>query len=265
LVVEPGPGVGFEEFTLLIRDAGGKVISEAPVKGVSYVDVPLPPPPGSFATLVLTAEGGTSRTEHDHRVLSFRVYACGRGTGGVTNLETFETGPAQFWMALTTQSRDSEVEWETVLEKWLPQIAEMGRPAFLHTNACGDFTLMAREHWHDLRGYPELDLFSMHLDSLLCFAAHHAGAREEVLAEPMRIFHIEHAIGSGWTPEGQSQLYERLAQKRIQCVSYDEVVWLIAQMRRLRAPVVFNRDDWGLAELPFSETTPQTVLYASGV
>jgi hypothetical protein len=124
---------------------------------------------------------------------------------------------------------------------------------------------MAREHWDDLRGYPELDLFSMHLDSLLCVAAHHAGAREEVLAEPMRIFHIEHAIGSGWTPEGHTKLYERLAQKRIQCVSYEEVVRLIAQMRSLRVPMIFNLDDWGLAASAFRETTPPTVSYASGV
>jgi hypothetical protein len=78
----------------------------------------------------------------------------------------------------------------------------------------------------------------------------------------MRIFHIEHAIGSGWTPEGQTKLYERLAQKRIQCVSYEEVVWLVAQMRRLRAPIVFNLEDWGLARTALAENTPATVTHA---
>lgn len=58
---------------------------------------------------------------------------------------------------------------------------------FLHTNGCGDFTLIAGEHWFDLRGYPELDIFSMNIDSVFCFAAHYGGAREEVLPEPMRI------------------------------------------------------------------------------
>ncbi len=61
--------------------------------------------------------------------------------------------------------------------------------SFVHTNACGDFTLMAREHWCDLRGYPEFDLFSMNLDSILCISAHHGGAREQMLDEPMRIYH----------------------------------------------------------------------------
>src|SRR5262249_28099540 len=68
----------------------------------------------------------------------------------------------------------------------------------LQTNACGDFTLLAREVWFAMRGYAELDIFSMHLDSLLCHAAHHGGAQECLLGEPMRIFHIEHAAGSGW-------------------------------------------------------------------
>jgi hypothetical protein len=38
----------------------------------------------------------------------------------------------------------------------------------MHTNACGDFTLLARRQWHKLRGYPEIPIWSMHIDSLLC-------------------------------------------------------------------------------------------------
>ena len=58
-----------------------------------------------------------------------------------------------------------------------------------------------------------MDLFSMNLDSLFCFAAHYGGAREQVLSDPMRIYHIEHGSGSGWTPEGQAKLFERIAAK----------------------------------------------------
>lgn len=76
--------------------------------------------------------------------------------------------------------------------------------AQLHTNGCGDFTLMALENWLDLRGYPEFDTFSMHLDSIFCFSAHYSGVVEEVLEEPLRIYHIEHGTGSAWTPEGRS-------------------------------------------------------------
>ncbi len=85
------------------------------------------------------------------------------------------------------------------------------RRLHLHTNGCGDFTLMARDHWMDLRGYPEFDMFSMNIDSMLCFAAHHGNVLEEMLKDPMRIYHIEHGIGSGWTPEGSEKgLFERV-------------------------------------------------------
>ena len=114
---------------------------------------------------------------------------------------------------------------------------------------------MARQHWFDVRGYPEFDLFSMNLDSVLCYSAHYAGFREEILSEPMQIYHIEHQTGSGWTPEGQAQLYTRLAAKGLPVINYREVVDWAAQMRRLNSPMIFNRENWGLADLDLSETT----------
>jgi FkbM family methyltransferase len=127
-------------------------------------------------------------------------------------------------------------------------------PDFLHTNGCGDFTLLARERWMDLRGYPELDVFSMNIDSAFCFAAHYGGTREEVLADPMRIYHIEHGSGSGWTPEGQKSLFDRIAAKGIPILDNEDVLQWGAQMRRLNSPIIFNREDWGLASLEFNET-----------
>jgi hypothetical protein len=124
----------------------------------------------------------------------------------------------------------------------------------LHTNGCGDFTLLARDHWLDLRGYPEFDLFSMHIDSVFCYAAHYSGAREEILADPIRIYHIEHATGSGWTPEGQAALFERIAAKGLSWVDYSEVVSWAAQMQRLGTPMIFNTENWGLADFDLPET-----------
>ena len=53
----------------------------------------------------------------------------------------------------------------------------------------------------------------MNIDSLFCWTAHHGGAREEMLEDPMRIYHIEHGTGSGWTPEGEQKLFERITAK----------------------------------------------------
>jgi hypothetical protein len=129
-----------------------------------------------------------------------------------------------------------------------------GAPDFLHTNGCGDFTLLAREHWFDLRGYAEMDLFSMNLDSLFCFAAHYGGACEEVISDPMRIYHIEHGAGSGWTPEGQAKLFERIAAKGLSFLGNEEVLAMAAEMRRLGAPMIFNHEDWGLSAFALNET-----------
>jgi len=160
------------------------------------------------------------------------------------------------WTAVTVESRPADIDWASRLKEYRRVIADMGKPVSVHMSACGDFTLMAREHWFDVRGYAELDQFSMNLDSILCYAAHHAGAREQLLPEPMRIYHIEHGAGSGWTPEGEGKLYARISQQGIQSVSYQDLVALITQMRSLHAPVIFNMDDWGLAAHTFPETTP---------
>ena len=125
---------------------------------------------------------------------------------------------------------------------------------FVHTNACGDFTLLAREHWFDLRGYPEFDLFSMNLDSIFCIAAHHGGAREQILEDPMRIYHLEHATGSGWTPEGQAKLFERIRARGLSFVDNEEILVWASQMNRLKSPMIFNHSNWGLAEYELKET-----------
>ena len=123
----------------------------------------------------------------------------------------------------------------------------------LHTNGCGDFTLLSREAWFDLRGYPEFDAFSMNIDSVFCWAAHHAGFEEEMLEEPLRIYHIEHGVGSGWTPEGEAKLYERIQKKKIPWLEYPDVISWARDMNRFHVPFVFNLGNWGLAEDEFEE------------
>ncbi len=263
-LVEPGPGQG-ESFVLLVRqlNAGGGTIARAAVQGLTYLEFDVPAAPGSFTTLSLAPETQGRATGADPRVLDFRVFACGSGSARGSGAAAKSSSTA--WPALTIDTRPLTKDWAAELEPWSRQIRDMGKPAFLHTNACGDFTLMAREHWFDLRGYPELDLFSMHLDSLLCYAAHHAGAREEVLRDPMRIYHIEHGVGSGWTPEGQAVLEARIARRGIQSISHDDLAWLIAQMRGLNAPVLFNLENWGLVEHDLPETSPAVNVAAAAL
>lgn len=125
----------------------------------------------------------------------------------------------------------------------------------LHLNASGDFMLMAREHWFALRGYPELEMFSMNVDSLLCHIAYHTGIREKVLVDPMRIYHIGHT--KGWTPEVEQDGTMRrwLDSAGIPQLSIEQVFAWSLQMKRDRQPFVFNDEHWGLAceELPEME------------
>ena len=66
---------------------------------------------------------------------------------------------------------------------------------YLHTNACGDFTLMSRDTWFSIRGYPEFEAFSFNIDSIGILAAHYAGYEEVALLPPCVCFHIEHGVG----------------------------------------------------------------------
>lgn len=70
----------------------------------------------------------------------------------------------------------------------------------------------------------------------------------------MRIYHIEHGTGSGWTPEGQAKLFERIAAKGLKFVDNQEVLMWTAQMGSLAAPMIFNHEDWGLAGRELKET-----------
>jgi hypothetical protein len=127
--------------------------------------------------------------------------------------------------------------------------AKLPRILRLHTNACGDFTLMSRESWFDLRGYAEFEIFSFHLDSLLCYAAYYHGVREEILEKYMRIYHIEH--GSGWTPDAAEKLFNRLDAQGISRLTDGQLEEHIVKMSQSKK-TIFNDESWGLAgeELP---------------
>ena len=128
------------------------------------------------------------------------------------------------------------------------------RPDDIHVNACGDFQLMAREHWHALRGFPEFQTFSMNLDGLFSYIATAAGIEEHVFDVP--IYHLEHGVGSGWSPEGEGALQRRIAERGITWVDWPTVFVWAAYMRWLRAPIVFNQSSWGFGD----EALPERIV-----
>jgi hypothetical protein len=161
------------------------------------------------------------------------------------------------WFLEVVGSRPG-LNWSTTNQAASPFTNQMRNPVLLHTNGSGDFTLLSREDWWSLRGYAEFPIWPVHIDSLFCYAAHYAGIREVVLREPMRIFHIEHFSGAGWTPEGEQARVSRIESKGVSVLQNVDLVNWIDRMRRFNAPAIFTLDDWGLA----GEDLPETSLHA---
>ena len=176
------------------------------------------------------------------------------------------------------------------------QIYEQGAPSpreklpHLHTNACGDFHLMSKRYWHQLRGYREADIPSAYADGLLSFASYAAGVREVVLKEPLRLYHIDHSGKFNERPQGSGLPFEnrlsfpflpkkcnnfilRLYRILLTSLGYklkgsvDGIPTLhFAEYRKMardivagKRPYIFNDESWGLGQ----ETLEEYVINAA--
>ena len=123
----------------------------------------------------------------------------------------------------------------------------------IHTNACGDFTLLSREAWNKISGYAEFASYSFNIDSVGVYAAHYGGIEEISLLPPCVCFHIEHSLGSGWTPEGEQKLFDRLNKNEILNPEWPVLNDLIEHMRVSDEPVALNDEHWGFAAFDLPE------------
>lgn len=133
---------------------------------------------------------------------------------------------------------------------------EINAPEWIHLHSCSSFTMMAREHWFDLRGNPEMEICARFLDILLCYMAHYGGATEEMLPEPMRVYHQQPEIGAGYGPECLWGLLPRLRERGVPILELTDVLKWATEMRRRGEPKICNSQDWGLA----NEQLPETVI-----
>lgn len=131
-----------------------------------------------------------------------------------------------------------------------------------HSNACGDFALMAKSDWMKLDGYSELEMYSFHIDSMILVAGYYAGIREVDLAPPKEIYHIEHSAGSGWTPgKGEQQLFERLDKTGVPYLVWEDLLRYARELRYTNDPAQTflgkNKPSWGLMDRELPETLIQ--------
>ena len=61
------------------------------------------------------------------------------------------------------------------------------------------------------------------------------------------------SAGSGWRPEGEARLFQRMAQQKAPCLDYHELMDWARVMQGFQAPRIFNGGDWGLADLDSRE------------
>ncbi len=129
----------------------------------------------------------------------------------------------------------------------------------LHTNACGDFTLLSKSDWFLLRGYAEWPMYSFHIDSILLYQAWLAGIREYYVGRDAPVYHIEHGFASGYVAENPTPLFDRLKSMGVPFLDWNaEVVPLIESMRSKKVSdnsnfYLLNDENWGLVNFELKE------------
>ena len=198
-------------------------------------------------------------------------YRCNRCDVPETIDETLSTAELLLWCAqhvIRRQGRDMRypninVEALGLKDKRVPgwlldkaglvlrQFWSPAERAFyeLDSFACGDFTMMHRDAWHAVRGYLELDLYSLHVDSLGLVSAKALGYTQHVYPREACTYHIDHA--SGWSsmsaPEKLRFVEERPA------IDYSLLREVALYALEHADPLHLNDDHWGLADVDLEE------------
>jgi len=149
------------------------------------------------------------------------------------------------------------------VKKWLFDKVALRLPFFwprekllyyqLDTFACGDFTLMSRDAWLAIEGYLELDMYSLHVDSLALIAAAALGYRQMVFPRDACTYHTVHS--QGWTDDMPPLDRLRFVERR-PSIDYALLRELGLDRLRRRAGFGLNRSDWGYANTAFEEFVP---------
>lgn len=162
----------------------------------------------------------------------------------------------------------------------------------LHTNACGDFTLMAAERWHDIRGLQnDPTVLCLDADSIALHAAASYGAREVCWPDDCRVYKplhgnvFAHRITEEWKG-WQRRLDDFVTNRFSPNVRLGVRILFDFPRRRVRGidgivgpsiernfvnkarryarndtSLVTNTEDWGLAHEPLTVTTAARALW----
>lgn len=115
--------------------------------------------------------------------------------------------------------------------------------------ACGDFTLMSKADWLRMDGYVELDMYSIHVDSMGLWSACALGMKQVLFPYYSCVYHIDHE--NGWESDDVVKTIRFLADKP--CLDYSIVyrggMKMVAEGRNWE----LNSENWGWVDKDFQE------------
>lgn len=116
--------------------------------------------------------------------------------------------------------------------------------------ACGDFTLMSKEDWIKIDGYVELDLYSLHVDSMALISAKALGLTQVVFEKAECTYHIHHK--DGWTGfEDPLQMIQFLIKRpSIDWYSIGNTGYHLLKVKKNWG---INKSNWGYSDVQFEE------------
>jgi len=117
--------------------------------------------------------------------------------------------------------------------------------------ACGDFTLMSKTDWELIKGYVELDMYSIHIDSMGIMSAAAMGLEQVVFKPKEVVYHIDHA--DGWESDDPFKLLRFLASKP--CLEWSVVARAGQKMIDNAQNWEINDDTWGFYGVDLTEIT----------
>lgn len=119
----------------------------------------------------------------------------------------------------------------------------------LDLDACGDFTLMSKTDWERISGYVELEIYSIHIDSMGLISALAMGLKQEVFEPEACTYHIEH--DGGWefkSPSDKLKFYTKFPMLEWSAVK-EAGIELLNDKKNWE----FNKPNWGLADVDLKE------------
>lgn len=125
------------------------------------------------------------------------------------------------------------------------------RMSTLDYEACGDFTLMHKDDWMAIEGYPELDLYSIHIDSMALNACVAKDIEQHIFEQDACTYHIHHT--EGWSAMNPNELI-RFCEKR-PGLDWSIMYQAGKQIIEKKTTYGLNKPDWGFANHTFQEFT----------